>query len=245
LRIAYGKFKAYLAALYSPSGNYQALTNNVAGFLENLPFDVLPVSIKSKSRLHDLGIHILSQIAAMPVGPLLSQFGPEGKTISELACGHDDTPLLPRRWEEIIEESIALSSVTVSLEAVLITVESLLYGVFARDALKGKGIVSIKLWTRSLGAAHWERSIRFREAATDMKTAVSRIKEMGIKVTALGHRTGRQSSFFTEVRVKDHLMNDIKQLELRLGSPEVFTIKEVEPWSRIPERRYALAPVSC
>jgi DNA polymerase-4 len=118
--------------------------------------------------------------------------------------------------------------------------------------------VSIKLWTRSLGAAHWERSIRFREAATDMKTAVSRIKlileafpqpgpveEMGIKVTALGHRTGRQSSFFTEVRVKDHLMNDIKQLELRLGSPEVFTIKEVEPWSRIPERRYALAPVSC
>lgn len=255
--IAHGKFLAYLAALSSNPGSYRALTGDVAGFLKNLPCDVLPISLKSKNRLHDLGIHTLGQVAAMPVGPLLSQFGPEGKTISELARGYDGTPLFPRCWEEIIEESIMLSSVTVSLEAVLITVESLLSKVFARDSLKGKGIVNINLWTRSLGAAHWERSIRFREAATDIKTAIHRIKlileafpqpgpveEMGVKVTALGHRNGRQRSLFAEVRAKDHLLDDIKQLELRLGSPEVFKMKEVEPWSRIPERRYVLSPIS-
>ena len=65
-----------------------------------------------------------------------------------------------------------------------------------------------------------------------------------MKITGLGHQIGKQRSLFTEVRAQDHLLDDIKQLELRLGSPQVFKIKEVEPWSRIPERRYALAPLS-
>jgi DNA polymerase-4/protein ImuB len=33
-------------------------------------------------------------------------------------------------------------------------------------------------------------------------------------------------------------------LEFRLGGPQLYRIKEVEPWSRIPERRYALIPLS-
>ncbi len=256
LGVAYGKFPACLAALRVPPGGCRALDGDAAVFLRDMPCDALPVSLKTKERLRDLGIRTLGEIAAMPAGPLLSQFGPEGKIISELSRGYDASPLIPRRWEETIEESVLLSSATVALEAVLIVAESLLLKIFARDSLKGKGIVSITLWTRCLGAAHWERGIRFREAATDIKTAVSRIKlvleafpqpgpveEMGIRVTALGQRTGRQRSLFTEVRAKDHLLDDIKQLELRLGNHEVFTIKEVEPWSRIPERRYALSPV--
>ena len=144
-----------------------------------------------------------------------------------------------------------------SLEAILLAVAALLSRVFARDSLRGRGIVSLDLWTRTLGAGHWERHIRFREPVTDIKSAISRIKlflesypqpgpveELGLRITGLGYRNGRQRSLFAEVRAKDHLMNDIKQLELRLGSPEVFQIKEVEPWSRIPERRYALAPLS-
>jgi DNA polymerase-4/protein ImuB len=70
------------------------------------------------------------------------------------------------------------------------------------------------------------------------------VEELGLRVTGLSYGKGRQQNLFTEVRAKIHLVDDIKQLELRLGSPEVFKIKEVEPWSRIPERRYALAPVN-
>ena len=63
-----------------------------------------------------------------------------------------------------------------------------------------------------------------------------------LKINRLGYPRGRQKSLFPDIRAKDHLMNDIKQLELRLGNPQVYTVKEVEPWSRIPERRYALTP---
>ena len=95
----------------------------------------------------------------MPEVPFQSQFGPEGKRIWELARGYDDTPLYPRFMEENIEESTVLSSVTVSLEAILITLESLLSAVLARDSLKGRGIRRLTLWTRGwtyrlLGAQH-------------------------------------------------------------------------------------------
>ncbi len=89
----------------------------------------------------------------------------------------------------------------------------------------------------------------------DIQVAVSRVRrvmenfpqpgpveEMGIRITRLGCPRGRQKSLFREVRGQDNLLEDIHQLELRQGNPQVFRIKEVEPWSRIPERRYRLAP---
>lgn len=253
--IAGGKFPAYLAAMNSRDSSCRKFEGKI--FFKDMPCDILPISAKSKERLHDFGIHTLGQATSFPIGPLQAQFGPEGKTIYELARGQDDTPLIPRRWEETIEESTTLSSVTVSLEVLLITAEALFARFFARDLLNGRGIRSLILWTQSPGAGHWERSVRFRELAMDVKSAISRVKftlerypqpgpveEMGFRITGLGYRRGRQWSLFAETRAKDNLLADIKDLELRRGAPEVFKIKEVEPWSRIPERRYVLAPVN-
>ena len=253
--IAEGQFPAYLAALYSPPSGYKVLTGDISLFLKDLPCDILPVSIKIKSRLHDFGIDTFGQLAALPEGPLQSQFGTEGRRMQELARGNDAMPLYPRLWEEVIEGNTILPSVTVSLETILVTVESLLSQVFTRITPGGMGIHSMTMWTRSWNSEHWERSIQFKEPAMDMHTAVSRIRrimenfpqpgpveEVGVRVTRLGYPSGRQKSLFREVRGRDHLMEDIRQLELRQGNPLVFQIKEVEPWSRIPERRYALTP---
>ncbi len=253
--IAEGKFPAYLAALYSPPHGFKALTDDAGTCLRDIPCDVLPVPMKIKSRLRDFGIRTLGELATLPPGPLQSQFGPEGRKIRDLARGYDDTSLYPRMMEQGMEESATLSSVTVSMEALLVALETLLAKVFARISLKGLGIRSFVLWTRSWDSGHWERKIQFKEPAMDMKTVTSRIKrvlenypqpgpveEVGMKVARLGYPRGRQKSLFTEVRGRDHLMDDIKQLELRIGNPQIFTIKEVEPWSRIPERRYVLAP---
>jgi DNA polymerase-4 len=254
--IAGNKFLAYLAARRSPSKEgHRILTGDVAAFLRRLSCDVLPVSMKSKSRLHDFGMHTLGQVAALFPGPLQSQFGPEGKRIWELARGIDDTPLYPRFMEKTMEESAALASVTVSLEAILVAAESLLVRVFAVIGRKGLGIRSLMLWTRTWNEETWERTIQFKEPAMDTKTAVARIKsvledypqpgpveQVGIRVDRLGYPRGRQKSLFSEIRAQDHLMDDIRQLEFRLGNPQVYKLKEVEPWSRIPERRYALTP---
>ena len=253
--IAEGKFPAYLAALRSAPYGYKVLVGNIDTFLKDISCDVLPVSMRIKSRLRDFGIRTLGQLAALPGGPLQSQFGPKGVKIRDLAGGYDDTPLYPRMMEVNIEEGVQLPSVTVSLEAILVAMEMLLSKVFASFNFKGLGIRSLVLWTRSWDSEHWERKIQFKEPAMDLKTGVSRIKrvlenfpqpgpveEVGMRVTRLGCPRGRQGSLFSEVRGRDHLREDIRQLELRQGNPQVFKIKEVEPWSRIPERRYALTP---
>ncbi len=257
LGIAAGKFPAYLAASDSVDGNYRILTGDIRNWLKNRPCDILPISLKSKEKLRNFGIKTLGQISVLPSGPLQSQFGPEGKLISDLACGFDPTPLYPRFMEENIEESTVLSSVTVALEAVLITIEALLMRVFARDILKGRGIRRLNLWTRGWRTERWEHTVQYKEPAMDVKNVMARIKPLlesfpqpgpveriGLQITGMGYRSGRQKSLFSEVRAMDRLMDDIKQLEFRMGGPQIFRIKEVEPWSRIPERRYVLAPIN-
>jgi DNA polymerase-4 len=255
--IAEGKFPASLLAASSPPGEHRTLTGAADSFLKDFSCDVLPISERSKRKLHDFGLHTLGQAAAIALGPLQSQFGPEGKRIWELARGQDDTPLYPRGSEETIEESSTLPSVTASLEAILAGIELLLARIFSRDALKDRGICSLLLWAHIWGAGYWERSIKFKEPATNIRKILSRIKltleaspppgpveELGLRLTGQGHSTGQQRSLFSEVRANDHLMEDIRQLELRLGAPQVFKVKEIEPWSRIPERRQVLTPIN-
>ena len=159
--------------------------------------------------------------------------------------------------EESIEESVTLPSITVSLDAIVVAVEALLARIFSGNALKGRGIRRLTLWTRSWNAEDWEKNINFKEPAMDVRGAIRRIKrtleeypqpgpveQAGIKITGLGYPGGRQKSLFSDIRAKEHLAEDIRQLELKLGNPQVYTVKEVEPWSRIPERRYALAPTN-
>jgi len=256
--IAEGKFPAYLSALQSSQhGYYEIETQDVGVFLKDLSCDVLPISMKDKDKLKNFGLHTLGKIASLEPGPIQSQFGPEGQRIWELVRGYDDTPLYPRCTEEVIDESTVLPSVTVSLEAMLVTLESLLSRAFIRLTPRGMGIRSVLLWTRTWNSGYWERIVKFKEPAMNIGSAISRMKRvmndypqpgpvelLGMRITGLGRRRGSQKSLFSEVRARDRLNDDIKQLELRLGSPQVYKIKEVEPWSRIPERRYTLAPLS-
>jgi DNA polymerase IV len=255
--IAGNKFLACLAALNSPPGGCKTLTGDAAAFLKNLPSDVLPVSMESKDKLRAFGIRTLGQIAILPPGPLQAQFGPEGKRLWELARGHDDTPLSPRMMEQNIEENVLLSSATVSLDAIAVTAETLLARVFTKISPGNLGIRSLTLWTRSWSAGQWERSLRFKEPAMDVKSVISRVRHMledypqpgpveqvGLRITGLGRQSRRQKSLFSEIRAQEYLADDIKQMELRLGGSQVFKVKEVEPWSRIPERRYTLTPLN-
>jgi DNA polymerase-4 len=255
--IAGNKFLACLAARYSPPGGQKILSGAAAAFLKDLPTDILPIPLDSRDKLRAFGMRTLGQVAALPPGPLQAQFGPEGKRLWELARGLDNTPLCPRMMEENIEESVLLTSATVSLDAIAVTAETLLARVFTRISPKGMGVRSLVFWTRSWSAGQWERSLRFKEPAMDVKSVIPRLRraledypqpgpveQVGIRITGLGRQSRRQKSLFSEVRAQEHLLDDIKQMELRLGGNQVFRVKEVEPWSRIPERRYALTPLN-
>ena len=255
--IAGSKFIAYLAALHSRQGSYLTLNGDITSFLQDLSCDLLPVSLKSKEKLHNFGLHKLGQITSLAPGPMQAQFGPEGMRIWELASGMDDSPLSPRLPEETIEDSTTLSSMTASLDVMMVSIEAMITRAFVKFESKGMGIRSINLWTRGWLGEHWEKNIQFKEPAMNTKTALSRIRlimenspqpgyveQLGMKITGLGRQRGKQRSLLHDIRARDHLLDDIQQLEFRLGGTQLYKIKEVEPWSRIPERRHALIPLS-
>ncbi len=257
LGIAEGKFLARLAALAAPAGGHQKIEGNIAGFLKDLSCDLLPVPAKSRARLHDFGLHTLGAVGGMSSAHLQAQFGPEGQLMRELALGMDDTPLYPRMSEETIEESATLASPTVSLELLLMSLEAMTARAFTKLSQKNLGVSRILLWTRTWLSEHWEEPVRFKEPAMNPKTVLGRVRqvmenitqpgpveELGMKITGTGRFNGKQKSLLAQVRAQEHLLEDIKQLEFRLGSHQLFQVKEVEPWSRIPERRYALTPLS-
>jgi len=50
-------------------GSCKILTGDTAAFLKDLNCDLLPVSLKSKEKLHQFGLHTLGQAAALAPGP--------------------------------------------------------------------------------------------------------------------------------------------------------------------------------
>jgi len=256
LGIAGGKFPSYLAATQSKYGAYNTYTGDIASQIKDLSCDLLSVSSKSKEKLHEFGLHTLGSIASLPQSCLEAQFGPEGGFIWQLANGQDDTPLYPRLSEEKIEESTTLPSPAVSLDVLFMAMESMISRIFKRLKNRGIGIRRITIWTRTWLSEYWEKCVNFKNPATNIKSILSRIRQvmesstqpgpvehLGIKVTGLGYQIGRQGSILKEIRSQDHLLDDIQQLEFRLGGPQLFKVKEIEPWSRIPERRYVLRPL--
>ena len=79
------------------------------------------------------------------------------------------------------------------------------------------------------------QDIRFKDPAMNIRTAMLRIRhiletapqpgpveQIGVKITGTGRLHGRQKSLISAVRAQEHLLDEIKQLEFRLGAPQLF-----------------------
>jgi len=67
------------------------------------------------------------------------------------------------------------------------------------------------------------------------------VEELAIELTGITEERGRQSTLFAEkAGLRRQLGETVQQLRARWGRPFVSRVVEVEPWSRLPERRHAL-----
>jgi DNA polymerase-4/protein ImuB len=69
------------------------------------------------------------------------------------------------------------------------------------------------------------------------------LEDMKLTLAGFTGESGIQSSLFSDVRKREQLREMMRQLEALLGGkPPIYQVKDVEPWSRIPERRQVLVP---
>jgi nucleotidyltransferase/DNA polymerase involved in DNA repair len=251
--IAEGKFVAWTAAVTSEPGQVCTVpAGKEAEFLCPLDLSLLPAAPDTLRRLELYGLHTMGDLAALPLGPLQAQFGGEGKRLWELAQGVDKEALRPRRQEEVLVESMRFPAAAVSVEALVVACRRLLVRLHWR--LHGRAARCLRLRAILWGGRSWEKSITFHEAIIGWERMLfiaksvlantmlpGPVEELTIELSGITEERGRQATLFAErAGMRQQLGEAVRQLRTRWGRPLVSQVVEVEPWSRLPERRHAL-----
>ena len=254
--VAKGKFPAYVAALASRGGRATELADEAAAaeFLRKLSVDLLPLPWDKKERLHRFGLHTMGQLASLPVGSVQAQLGREGRTAWEAARGVDSRPLVPYRWQDAVSAFLTFPSPTTALSTLLVAVETLLGRAFADPALRDRYARTATLEGSVTRRPPWTKHFAFKEPVNRKDVAFRPLKamleasalpgpleDMRLTLAGLTGESGTQASLFSDARRREQLREMVRQLEARLRrKPPIYQVRDVEPWSRIPERRQAL-----
>ena len=204
--------------------------------------------------LERLGIRTLGELAALPAPAMAERFGHPGLLALDLARGRD-TPLEPRRPPEPVGERIELPEAASGpqLERAL---ELLVARVLARRERRGRTIRALGLSARFVEGGTWRTRVTLRQPSAEpdrIRTAlVTRLGELPapaeslrLEVEAFGPPAHDQARLLGEspaaVR-RRRIADAVGQARQAAGSEAALRVLEVDPDSRLPERRAVLAP---
>ncbi|HWV23782.1 MAG TPA: DNA polymerase Y family protein [Thermomicrobiales bacterium] len=252
--LATNRFTARAAADIAPTGGIQAVpTGMERRFLKEAPVTLLPFPPEMTHQLSRLGLTTLGAVATLPAAKLAARFGPDGRLARELAAGIDPRKVTPRPYAETIIEKLAMPSPVISHEMLMIGLRQLVQRAFNRPSLKNRQVREVILravlenrrsWERTLilkapcGASGLITALDLRLQALEMPGPIESISlQLGGIVNEIGHQQMLPS-------IRPHttrpVTEAIRHLKQRYGLSPLFHVVEMEPWSRIPERRHAL-----
>ncbi|HUG15293.1 MAG TPA: DNA polymerase Y family protein [Thermomicrobiales bacterium] len=255
--LAANKFTAWVAAHKArPGGSHAVPAEYGKAFLARCPVDLLPVPVETKRRLERFGLYTLGDIARLPAGKTQAQFGPEGRRIWELANGNDREPFRSIQHEERVLECLPLPSPAVQIETVLMGVWQLTRRIYARPDVRGRGARQARLQLLLEGQRSWERTIALKGTVGDAEslsttlryrlaglTLDGAVEEITLELSGLTNVYARQEELFgvsLRRRQQQRVSEAVKQLKQRYGATPLYRVIPIEPWSRIPERRWGL-----
>jgi DNA polymerase-4/protein ImuB len=252
--VAENKFVARVAALSARPGRAVKAPKDTRPFLASYPVEILPVKWTVISRLRSFGLETLGMVTPLPLGAIQAQFGPQGRLMWELANGIDRTPLVPRQPEEEAVARLSFPSPTASVGVIALAIDTLLGKAFVQPVLRGRYARYAALDGQVYYGPRWTQKVAFKEPMGGKGRTLFAIKskleahpvpgpleDLCLRLSGITGEAGRQTSLFHDVRRKAQLDQAIRQLAVTLErKPPVFRVREVEPWSRLPERRHAL-----
>jgi nucleotidyltransferase/DNA polymerase involved in DNA repair len=254
LGIAPSKFLALAAAHHAQPGGWHVVDTGAHDFLAHLPVSVLPVSDEMVRRLRLLGVDTLETLSAIPPAALAAQFGGEGALAARLVAGEDGEPVRPRVRGERVIERVVLETPLANREALLVVAEQALASALRQPLMRERATRQVRVRAAAEQGTYWERTLTFKEAQAEregiwvvLRQALQEAQVPGpvsvlrLELVGLTSEVGKQLSLpVMRRRVRDHLEEAMRQLKARYGYCPVGRIVEVEPWSRVPERRLAL-----
>lgn len=252
--VAPGKFAARVAAGISPAGSAKTIdAADVRTFLSTASVNWLPLSADTIHQLQRLGLETLGQFASLPGHKIAARFGPAGRTAWELAQGIDRRPVIATPYVEIVSENLIMPTPAVSRDMLLVGLRQLIGRLFSRPVLRGKQVREVRLSAVIERGGSWERDLVLKEpcSAERLIRAVELrlqalelpgpIESITLELSGIVHEVVHQE-VLPQLRTRQDppLIAAVHQLKQRYGGSPIYRIVEVEPWSRIPERRHAL-----
>ncbi len=251
-----GRFCAYVAAASSggivPNGA-------AADYLEPLPVSLLCGRLGGQGEADDLpnelerlGISTLGRLAGLPRDAVADRFGRLGLRARALARGEDD-PLRPRPAHEAIAVELELPE-AVSGQQLERALELLISRLLAHGARRGRKLRTLRLSARLAAGGGWRRQVALRRASADRSRLADALiphltllpapaATLRLEAVALGPETGDQLSLSApDEERRKRISEAVRQTRSAAGADSLMRVLEVDPGSRVPERREVLMP---
>jgi protein ImuB len=255
LGVGPGRFSAYVAAKTSggvvPEGKARE-------FLDPLPVSLLHGRLGDEeaddlpNELERLGMSTLGRLAGLPRDAVADRFGRLGLRARGLARGEDE-PLRPRPVREAIAVELELPE-AVSGQQLERALELLISRLLAHRGRRGRTLRALRLSARLAAGGGWRRQVALRRASAEGTRLTDALlphlallpapaATLRLEAMELGPETGEQLSLSSpEQERRRRISEAVRQTRSAAGADSVLRVLEVDPESRIPERREVLMP---
>lgn len=251
-----GRFTAFVAARQTRPGGTLVVTGGereAGSFLAGQPVALLPLPVEVIRRLERLGLHSLGELARLPRAAVEARFGAEGGRAWLLASGRDERPVRPRVREERVVEQLTLAAPATNRETLLVALRQLAGRAFAQPTLRGRQVRRARVLGVLEDGGSWEHTLTLRAPADGARLLEALghrlqavmlpgpLEGLTLELAGLTQAAARQETILDERADRARgLAEATRYLVGRYGTSPLARIVGVEPWSRIPERRYAL-----
>jgi nucleotidyltransferase/DNA polymerase involved in DNA repair len=250
-----GRFCAYVAARSGAVVSDGA----VKEFLDPMPVSLLCGRLGENAEADDLpnelerlGIDTLGRLAGLPRDAVADRFGRLGLQALRLARGEDE-PLRPRPVREAIAVELELPE-AVSGQQLERALELLISRLLAHGERRGRTLRALRLSARLAAGGGWRRQVALRRASADRARLADALlphlallpapaATLRLEAVGLGPETGDQLTLSSPQQERRRRISEaVRQTRSAAGADSVLRVLEVDPDSRVPERREVLMP---
>jgi nucleotidyltransferase/DNA polymerase involved in DNA repair len=251
-----GGVSTSLGGVSTPPGAVVVDGAAVRRFLAPLPVSLLRIRLELQALpevLEQLGIRTLGELAALPSRAVAERFGHPGLLALDLTQGRD-TPLDPRRPPEPVTERLELPEAA-SGQQLERALELLVARVLARRERRGRSLRAIAVSARFVAGGTWRTTATLRRASADaarirlalapkLAELPAPAESLTVEVEAFGPPAQDQGRLLDEAAAirQAKLGEAVRQARQAAGAEAALRVLDVDPDSRIPERRAVLAP---
>lgn len=255
-----GKFIAATAARRAKPGKPVIVSQGEErAFLSSQPVSALPLDPDTHRRLRMLGIRTLGRLAALPENAVTSQFGAPGKRLWRLARGLEIEPVQGRVAPEPIRVTLAFYAPVADRAMLARALGQLVDRALKHPRRIGWRVQALRAAAALEQGASWCAAALLKEPTTDRERLlaplvlrlehappVGAVERLTVELTGFAPGTQELQLFARDAQAaaragrRRALRAAALEIRERLHHPALYHVIEIEPWSRLRERRYAL-----